>query len=269
MKHSISAVVLCGGRSSRMGRPKALLPWHGQPLISYMVSSLRALVEDIVVVSNDGLELPALEARVVVDRTPNLGPLAGIREALHAIRTESAFITSIDAPYLDGSLIDSLRASGPTAAFEVNGWIEPFPALYARPLGSLADVLLAQGRRRPLDLLEEGGFQRLDGSAWAARGVFDNFNTPEEYLRAVTALEPQAKATVVLAGAAARAMRETQVTTAVGALRDVLRTLEPQLQLVVGENLSPLFQVVLGTEPVTNLALPLGPGERLLVRDAT
>ena len=269
MNSSISGVILCGGLSARMGRPKALLPWRGQPLISWMVSCLSRFLEDIVVVSSAGLELPELAARVVVDRTANLGPLGGIREALHAIRCESAFITSTDAPDLDAAVIDALSAAAPTAAFEVNGWIEPFPALYARQLATLADTLLAQGRRRPLHLLEAGSFQRLDGAAWAARGMFDNFNTPAEYLSAVRAVEGQPTVTVVLSGSAETAANKSQMTIDVGSLREVLRALEPQLQLVEGDQVASHVELILGTQPVTNLELPLGPGEQLLVRDAT
>ena len=268
MNASISGVILCGGLSSRMGRPKAHLPWRGQPLIAWMVSSLSRFLDDIVVVSSAGLELPELAARVVVDRTANLGPLGGIREALHAVRYEAAFITRIDAPNVDGSVIDALSAASPTGAFEVNGWIEPFPALYARQLGSLADTLLSQGRRRPLHLLEAGGFQRLDGAPWAATGIFDNFNTPAEYLRAVRTVEEQPTVTVLFSGSAETAAGTSRMTTGIGTLREVLRALEPQLRLVEGAEIASHFELILGTQPVTNLELPLGPGEQLLVRDA-
>lgn len=269
MKRSISGVILCGGRSSRMHRPKALLPWQGQPLVSHMVERMREFVEDIVVVNNATLELPELAARVVVDRAANLGPLGGIREGLHAIRSEMALITSTDSPHLDASLVGSLMEAGPTAAFEVDGWVEPFPALYARALCSTADRLLNEGKRRPLHLLEAAGFHRLDGSAWRQAGIFDNFNTPEEYLQAVSSEAGSAAVRIELFGAAHRALGKTEVTTVAGTLREVLRCLEPQLQLVVGNTLTPGFDIELDGIPLgDDLDLPLGPGERLKIGEA-
>ena len=63
-----AGIILCGGKSSRMGRDKAWLPWCGQPMIAHVVSILRPIVDEVVVVASDALELPPLEARVVRDR---------------------------------------------------------------------------------------------------------------------------------------------------------------------------------------------------------
>ncbi len=71
-----------------MGRAKACLPWRGQPMVAHIVSILRPIVDDVVVVASDALELPALDARVVRDREPALGPLAGIREGLEEIDSD-------------------------------------------------------------------------------------------------------------------------------------------------------------------------------------
>lgn len=181
MSVSVAGVILCGGGSSRMGRDKALLPWRGRTLIAHMVACLRDLSEEVVVVSRHGLELPALPARVVVDREPDLGPLAGIREGLHAISADFALITAVDCPFVDASFVRALCAEGATAACEMDGHVQPFPGLYARTLAPVADALLDEGKRRPLHLLEAAGFRRIDGAAWAERGVFDGFNTVDEY----------------------------------------------------------------------------------------
>ena len=67
-------------------------------MIAHVVSILRPIVDEVVVVASDGLELPPLDARVVRDREPARGPLAGIREGLEQIRTDFAFVTGTDAP---------------------------------------------------------------------------------------------------------------------------------------------------------------------------
>ena len=69
------ALVVCGGRSSRMGRPKALLPWRGRTLIEHLVEGLSAVVGEVVVVTSSALDLPRLPVRVLVDEHPEQGPL--------------------------------------------------------------------------------------------------------------------------------------------------------------------------------------------------
>lgn len=185
MSVSVAGVILCGGRSSRMGCDKALLTWRGRPLIAHMVERLGEITEEIVVVSREGLDLPALPARIVVDRAPDLGPLAGIREGLHAIRADFALVTAVDSPHVEASFVRAILAAGTTAACAVDDRIQPFPGLYARTLAPVADALIDEGKRRPLHLLEAAGFRRLDGTAWAERGMFDGFNTDAEYREAV------------------------------------------------------------------------------------
>ena len=77
-----AGIVLCGGRSSRMGRDKAWLPWRGQPIVVHVAGVLRSVVDEVVVVASDSLELPPLDARGVGDREPARGPLAGLRDGL-------------------------------------------------------------------------------------------------------------------------------------------------------------------------------------------
>src|SRR5437867_3338893 len=107
-----SAIVLCGGESSRMGRPKALLPWRGGPMISHVVGILRQAVDSVVVVTSASLDLPRLDAKIVRDRDPKLGPLAGIREGLEAIEADLAFVTATDAPFLTSAFIRKMLSFG-------------------------------------------------------------------------------------------------------------------------------------------------------------
>ena len=99
-----------------MGRPKALLPWRARTLVETVVATLRGVVEDVVVVSSDAFELPALDARIVRDREPGLGPLAGIREGLHALGSGLAFVASTDTPYLSTRFVEALLSFGSAAA---------------------------------------------------------------------------------------------------------------------------------------------------------
>lgn len=255
---ALAAVVLCGGRSARMGRPKALLPWGGLPLIAHLVRSLGEIAEEVVVVSSPELELPPLpnaSVRVVLDRAPGLGPLGGIREGLHAIESDRALVTGTDTPFVDAAFVRALAAAGdPTgsAACVLGDYVQPFPALYARALAPLADELIAAGRMRPLFLLEAGDYRRVDGEPWRERGVFDSFNTPAEYLAAVARAGARAPVRLLC-------LDGTEVETAPGMLRELVGRHAPEALSL------PDAYVTLAGRMVTDLELPVGPGEHVVV----
>jgi molybdopterin-guanine dinucleotide biosynthesis protein A len=252
-----------------MGRAKALLPWRGRPLIAHMVDRLHEVADEVLVVTSRALGLPELPARVVVDRAPDLGPLGGIREALHAIGSDRAFVTSTDTPFIDPSFVRELLGHEGTVACAVDGRVQPFPALYARALAATADALIDERRMRPLHLLEAGDFRRLDGAAWAEVGVFSGFNTPDDYLDAVTRDGQDAPVVIELFGTARQTAGQAEVRTGAGTLRAVLGALEPDLVLCRDDAVSPHVLVSLnGEQYVDDPALPVGPGERILILEA-
>ncbi len=264
-----AGIVLCGGRSSRMGRPKALLPWRGRPMVAHVVDTLRAAVDEIVVVSSNDLDLPPLDATVVRDREPALGPLAGIREGLAAIDSELAFVTGTDAPFLAPAFVRALLAFGGAAAPERDGYVQTISAVYPRTALPLAEALLAAGRMRPLFLLEEVGYTRVDAATLPDSASLRGFNTPAEYLAAVRATEPDATATIELFGHARVAAGEGRRTVGVGTLAAVLRTLEPKLSLMDGDAITRYFLVSIDGKCFTRDGrVPIGPGDTVIVLDA-
>ena len=96
-----TAVVLTGGKSSRMGRPKALLPFDGEPLIVHIVRHLKRVFAETVVVAAPEQELPLLPVALVRDQVAYQGPVSGIYRGLKAATMEVCFVTSCDAPFLD------------------------------------------------------------------------------------------------------------------------------------------------------------------------
>jgi molybdopterin-guanine dinucleotide biosynthesis protein A len=264
-----SGIVLCGGQSSRMGRPKALLPWRGRMLIEHVVGILRAVVEEVVVVGTPALELPPLDARVVVDREPGLGPLAGLREGLEAIRADRAFVTGADAPYLEPLFVEALLGFGDAAAPLVDGYVQTLCAVYPRRAAAEAAALLAAGRRRPLDLLEAVGFRRVAPEELPDVAATRGLNTPEAYLSAVRADLADATATLELLGQARRRTGQAELEVSVGTLAEILAQAGPDLGALAGGELSRHYLVSLeGRRFLRDLAVPIGPGEHVVVMDA-
>src|SRR5262245_36754359 len=97
-------IVLCGGRSTRMGSPKALLPFGSETMLQRVVRGLGTVVSPIVVVAAEGQELPELPTSIVIARDENedRGPLEALRAGLKGLPegAEAAYVTSCDVPLL-------------------------------------------------------------------------------------------------------------------------------------------------------------------------
>lgn len=266
------AIVLCGGRSSRMGRAKAWLPWFGQTMIEHVVGVLRPLVDEIVVVTAEDLELPPIDARVVRDREPDRGPLAGLRDGLLATQSEFAFVTSTDVPHLPTAYVEALFARGRACAPVADGHVQVLSAVYPKEGGRVAEELLSEGRGRPLHLLEALDYEGVDERELGPLDEpkpWQGFNTPEAYLAAVRAHDPSARAEVELLGRSALHADETRHSIPVGTLGEVLGILPDSLGLLDGDRVAKPYLVSLGgRDVVRDLSLPVGPGERVSVIDA-
>src|SRR5579875_2468610 len=203
---SAAGIVLAGGRSSRMGTPKAALEWHGSTLLRRTVGILsRATGGPVVVVRAPGQALPALppQTEVVDDPREGKGPVQGLAAGLAALaeRADVAFVSSTDLPFLHPAFVRRvLRA-----------------AAYRTTLAALAGRLVAQGRLRPAFLFDECEVARLDEAALRADPVVAaldpglesvvNVNDPAGY--AAARARPAPEVTIQLfgpmAGAAGRA----------------------------------------------------------------
>lgn len=104
----MSALVLVGGGSTRMGRNKALLPVGGVPLIERVLAALRPLATDILLITNDPATYAHLNLPCVPDEQPGYGPLMGLYSGLKAARHEAALLVACDMPFLNTALLARL-----------------------------------------------------------------------------------------------------------------------------------------------------------------
>ena len=128
-----SAIVLCGGRGTRIGRDKASLPFGPETLLARVVRLVREVADDVVLVAREGQPLPAgFEA--ARDPREGLGPLAGIAVGLGAVRGARALVVACDMPLLRAPLALRLleRSEGVDACVPVvDGYPVPTCAVYA------------------------------------------------------------------------------------------------------------------------------------------
>src|SRR5439155_14363791 len=187
-QHPTSAVILAGGKSSRMGRPKALLPFDGEPLIVHTVRTLARLFADIVVVAAPGQELSPLPVTFVRDEVAYQGPVGGIYYGLRAACTEVCFVTSCDAPFLNLSFIAHLLSHIANYDVVVPFWqdrLQPLHAVYRRSVAPLLHEQLKRGELRPIFLYQKVRTREVNADEirrFDPEGLsFRNLNSPEDY----------------------------------------------------------------------------------------
>jgi molybdopterin-guanine dinucleotide biosynthesis protein A len=270
---SHGAILLCGGRSSRMGRAKAWLPWRGRTLCEQVASVLAQVVDEIVVVTSEALEPPPLPrgARVVRDTREGLGPLAGLAAGLDALAADAAFAIGTDVPFLTAAFVRTvLAAAGAQAAAPVlDGFVQPLGAAYPRRGGAVARDLLAAGSRRPLDLLDALGFQPLAAADLPDTVSLRGLDTPAEYLAAVARDGDPAPAALELEGRARALAGRARLAVPIGTLAEVLARIPGGGAVCHDGRVAREFRVSLaGCADARELAIPVGPGERVRVVDA-
>src|SRR5579871_1475260 len=108
----VGGVVLCGGQSSRMGRPKAWLPFGDELMLPRVVRLLGEAVAPIVVVAAAGQDVPPLcpEIEIARDSQSGRGPLQGLVAGLEALRdrVDAAYVSSCDVPFLRPAFVRRL-----------------------------------------------------------------------------------------------------------------------------------------------------------------
>jgi molybdenum cofactor guanylyltransferase len=158
------AIVLCGGRSTRMGRDKATLPFGPEVLLQRVVRLLSDVVEarDIVVVAAVGQALPELPADVIFaqDQHPQRGPLEGLAAGLHVVpnRIDAVYVTSCDVPLLEPAFVRrmlDLLEDHDIAVPRDGEHHHPLAAVYRPSVLPAVQRLLAADRLRPRFLFDE------------------------------------------------------------------------------------------------------------------
>lgn len=289
-----SAIVLAGGRSARMGRPKALLPFDGEPLLAHLVSTLRARFDEIVVVAATGQDLPPLPVTLVRDEVAYQGPVAGICYGLEAAQGGVCFVTSCDNVFpnlrLISYLVDAV-ADHDVAVPEWAGRLQPVHAVYRKTVAPRLREQLGRGELRPVTLFErvptrrvlQDEVRRFDPEGWC----FFNMNTPADYEAAVArwrAVRSQAagsgvSCTMELFGVARMVANASEIPLTLGAgatLADALDAAAERCPSLVGRVVAPERRALLdgyacnvnGLEFVRSAEAPVREGDRLLIVSA-
>jgi len=190
-------IVLCGGRSTRMGVPKATLPFGSETMLQRVVRLLATVVSPIIVVAAAEQELPALPDLVVItrDEREQHGPLEGLRAGLSALpdSVDFAYVTSCDVPLLEPRFVKrmvELLGNYDIAVMEIDGFPHPLSAVYRRRTLPHIESLLEAHKLRPVFLFDAVPTRRVRAEEMIMVDpqlrTLRNLNTPEEYLAALS-----------------------------------------------------------------------------------
>ena len=273
-----------------MGRPKAMLPFGGEPLIVQVVQRLGLLFPDIVVVAAAGQELPDLPVTLVRDEVAHQGPVGGICYGLGACDSAAAFVTSCDVPFLSLPLVEYLASRLPDHDVVVPYWegrLQPLHAVYRRAVLPLLDRQLERGELRPVFLYDKVRTVRVEEDEVRAvdpqGSSFFNMNTPEDYAAALERWRDAAMGAasgrlceIELFGVARLRARTSRVSVELpepATLAQVLSALALKLPALVGPVITEAGDGLTagnvcnlnGRDFVRDTRRPVEPGDRLLI----
>jgi len=189
MKYDIPAVLFAGGKSSRMGEDKALLPFAGYTTLSqYQYQRLEKLFKAVYLSAKE--DKFDFNASLITDTYRQSSPLVGVLSVFETLDCDEVFVLSVDAPFVGEEIITSLldqeRKFDAVIAKSPHG-AEPLCGIYRRSILPLAKKYLAADNHKLNSLLLEADTQFI---SFENNAPFMNLNHPHEYEKALTLILP-------------------------------------------------------------------------------
>ena len=190
----MTSIILAGGKSSRLGRNKAVQVIEGKSLIQRVVDRLASLSTEIIIATAHGEAIPcssAVRIKTVADIYPEKGPLGGIHSGLTASFSPRAIVVSCDTPFLSVDLLEYMTQICPVFDIvvpRIKDKLEPLCAVYSRNCLAPIQELLEQDERQIRKLfsmvkvkyVEEDEINRFDPEHLS----FFNINSQDDLDRA-------------------------------------------------------------------------------------
>lgn len=199
MEETGTAIILAGGRSTRMGFGKEDLVINGERLLYYLYDTLRMRFAQVIVVSNTLAGSDTKKLEVVSDELVGFGPLGGIHAGLKAAKSRYSYVLACDMPHLNMDYVSFLQSRLPSPDREISALVtavgcrmEPFNGFYNRSLIDPIRVFVATGRKSLTEFLRSQNAVLVDEETarrfsqdWS---MFANINTPSDLLALTTSL---------------------------------------------------------------------------------
>ncbi len=189
MRDVTTAVIFAGGKSSRMGEDKSLLPFAAYPTMAeFQQDKLSSLFDEVYISAKE--DKFDFDCRVIQDNYTESSPLIGLISVFETLKAEEVFILSVDAPFVNKETIEKILAQNEKGndaiVAQSPSGVQPLCGLYKRSILPLAYMQLEKENHRLGDLL------RLAHTLFVAFDEdvpFTNLNHPEEYQQALKRFE--------------------------------------------------------------------------------
>ena len=178
----VTGIILAGGKSSRMGTDKGLIPFNGVPMIQHLINELEDLKIPIVIISNN-TDYEQFGFPVIEDLVKEKGPVAGIYTALTNSSTEYNIVLSCDAPFVKKEVLNMLmeKAIGQDVVISsYNGKQHPLIAVYAKTATIAFKTSLDKDQLRLQEVNQLLKTCIVDFTDKMEASMFANINTQEE-----------------------------------------------------------------------------------------
>jgi len=269
---NLSAVILAGGESTRMGRDKAWVELGGKPLLALAVERIRALgIAEIFISGRAGEDYSAVDGQVLLDLEPGFGPLGGIERGLHECSSPLLLVLAVDLPQMTAAFLKKLvaRCAPLTGVVpKLHGQLEPLAAIYPKRCHAFAFDALSKSRRVAQDFakacLHEQAVRTFSVPAADAR-CFANWNTPADVVGGQAVMSAGERAPLVYACSGASSA--AQMANHIAVKLDRLRVAEMSCIAGVGGDVKPLVRTAKSGRPIIALdGCPLHCSARILKR---
>jgi molybdopterin-guanine dinucleotide biosynthesis protein A len=183
--------IQAGGQSKRMGRDKALVKLAGKPIIEHILDRIEGLGNEILITTNNPVDLAYLGVRMESDSIPGAGSLAGLQTALKAAHFPHTLVLACDMPFISRPLLEfmiELIPQGDIIVPRRHGYFEPMHAIYSQTCLPLIEAALKAADTRVISFYDQVQVRVIDEMEWTRfdpKGMsFFNINSPEDLIYA-------------------------------------------------------------------------------------
>lgn len=187
LRNDIVGVILAGGKSSRMGKDKALLDLNGKSFIQHIAEELQKVFTKVIIVSDHSKPYKFLDLPMYEDIFKGCGPLAGIHSAFIHSNSDRIFVVSTDMPLINTSTIQHLldcSSIGDVIIYSIRNTIQPLFGIYNRNCFSLLENHLIRKQYSVVKFIQSIHSNIIPGSSvlrFDISQVLININTTEDY----------------------------------------------------------------------------------------
>ena len=185
----ITGIILCGGKSSRMGENKALLKINGKCIISYVVDILQPFCKEIIISTNTN-ELDFLPYSKVNDIYNNIGPISGIFSSLLKSTTNKNIVLSCDTPFINSIFLNKLLSYSHNYDIvlpKFNNHLQTMTGFFSKNIIPIVNEEIKKENYIPPKIFEKCKLKKLEidkKSLYYNKNLFFNINSPNDYKKA-------------------------------------------------------------------------------------